>query len=79
MEVMWQCTSGTTHPGNWHPTPRPDTLPRRRDLDVEAELAIQVHFKGWLWKVGSNIPTCKPQHWGLVIWWEWLASPSWEG
>lgn len=27
MEVMWQCTSGTTHPGNWHPTPPPKHVP----------------------------------------------------
>lgn len=87
MEVRRQHLGNTAHPSmqdqdlarGKQPTPHPDMLPQRRDSDMEAGLTVQAHFKGWLWKVGSNIPSVNLHTRGPGTWWERLAGPSWEG
>lgn len=45
---------------------------------MEVGLAVQVHFEGWLWKVGSNIPHASLSTQAPGTRQEWPAGLSWE-
>ena len=45
---------------------------------MEAGLAVQIRFEGWLCKVGSNIPMASHSTRTPGTWQEWPVDPSWE-